>query len=456
MTKFQYSLCLITMCASINGTLTASELSNKEVEKITAYFNGYIAGDNETFSSNKTIKPSNVADIQNAVWNIWKNAVTNYDNEHLPPLQQISPEATGHMWNIPDSLEPNASMPFYWVAKSNGAPEAKLPMFIYLHGSGPKAQEWATGLILAQRFDDAPSAYFIPQIPNEGEYYRWWQKGKQFIWNQLLQQTLASDEIDANRIYLFGISEGGYGSQRLASFYADYLAGAGPMAGGEPLKNAPIENLRNTAFSLRTGDKDFGFYRNKLTGYVKRSLDSIKAVHPNEFNHYTVELIPDRGHSIDYSPTTPWLKQFIRNPYPRHISWENFEMDGQYRSGFYNLKVNRRSNADESSRTNYEMDIDNNAIDFRIDEVRYSTIETDPQWGIALDFKRSYTPASTGSITIYLNDQLVDLNKPVTLTVNGRKVFNGKVKCKLENIVNSCATFFDPARLYPASITVDL
>ena len=145
--------------------------------------------------------------------------------------------------------------------------------------------EWSTGLNICRNFDDAPSVYFIPQIPNEGEYYRWWQKAKQFAWEKLLRQSLLLGKIDPNRVYVFGISEGGYGSQRLASFYADYWAAAGPMAGGEPLKNAPAENCSNIAFSLRTGDKDTGFYRNTLTGYVLEAFDSLAHQHPGYFTH---------------------------------------------------------------------------------------------------------------------------------------------------------------------------
>ena len=59
-------------------------------------------------------------------------------------------------------------------------------------------------------------------------------------------------------------------------------------------------------------------------------------------------------------------------------------------------------------------------------------------------------------MVIYLNDELVDLSKPVTLTVNGKTAFSGKVKLEVDNIVNSCAAFFDPERLYPAAIEVDL
>jgi hypothetical protein len=229
-------------------------------------------------------------------------------------LDTLSSASTGY-WKLPDSLEPNAVMPYYWGMKGTDEIGNELPLFLYLHGSGPKEREWSTGLNICRNFDDAPSVYFIPQIPNEGEYYRWWQKAKQFAWEKLLRQSLLLGKIDPNRVYVFGISEGGYGSQRLASFYADYWAAAGPMAGGEPLKNAPAENCSNFAFSLRTGDKDTGFYRNTLTGYVREAFDSLAHQHPGYFTH-KIELIPGMGHSIDYRPTTPWLKQYVRNPYP--------------------------------------------------------------------------------------------------------------------------------------------
>ena len=65
-----------------------------------------------------------------------------------------------------------------------------ISLFLYLHGSGPKEQEWQNGLILGNIFQDAPSLYFIPQIPNEGNYYRWWQLSKQFAWEKLIRQVL--------------------------------------------------------------------------------------------------------------------------------------------------------------------------------------------------------------------------------------------------------------------------
>ena len=44
----------------------------------------------------------------------------------------------------------------------------------------------------------------------------------------------------------------------------------------------------------------------------------------------------------------------------------------------------------------------------------------------------------------------------ITVTVNGKKSFEGKIDLELKHLVNSCATFFDPNRLYPAAIEIDM
>ncbi len=170
------------------------------------------------------------------------------------------------------------------------------------------------------------------------------------------------------------------------------------MAGGEPLKNAPVENCRNTAFSLRTGANDTGFGRNTMTGYTKEAFDALAAANPGSYIHL-IELIPGAGHGIDYKPTTPWLAGHTRNPWPKRVSWENFEMDGRYRGGFHNLVVNERSNDDQSTRTHYEMAIEGNEITLDVSLVTYTTTEWHSS-GIEMKFSRDYTPADRGIVTI--------------------------------------------------------
>ena len=455
------SLLRLAIVATFLGTAfyayaaTGKIVKRKAVsQQLEEFFANRLNDAHGSFDNKLLLKHDQVEEYEKMVWSAWKHAVENDAEQKLIPLGVLDSTALGK-WNLPSQLEPNASMPYFYGKKQAPHADEPLPLFLYIHGSGPKDYEWHTGLQLAQRFADAPSAYFIPQIPNEGKYYRWWQRAKQWAWQKLLRLSLASGEIDANRIYVFGISEGGYGSQRLASFYADYWAGAGPMEGGEPLRNAPVENCADMGFSLLTGAEDRGFYRNYFTQATKQAFDSAETAHPGLFKH-RIELIPGKGHAINYNPTTPWLRQCVRNPYPKHVYWENFEMDSLYRDGFYNICVRERSNRDYSTRTYYEMDINGNTVNLKVSEVSYEITGKDPNWGIEMTFKRHYKPAHSGKITLYLNDKLVDLSKKVTVTVNGTKVFCGVPKLSLQSMANSCAAFYDPCRIYPAAIDIDI
>ena len=353
-------------------------------------------------------------------------------------------------WTLPDSLEPNAKMNFYLGVKGD-MPKEGYPVFLYLHGSGPRANEWATGLKLAKYFNDGPSMYIVPQIPQEGEWYRWWQRSKQWTWEKVLRIILSMPEVDKNRIYVFGISEGGYGSQRLASFYADYWAAAGPMAGGEPLINAPVENLAHVPLSFLTGDRDFMFYRHLLTKTTGEKLDSMQRIHPDEYVH-RVKLLEGYGHSIDYTPTTPWLAQHKRNAQPRHFLWENFEMDGLKRNAFYNLQVLEE---EDEFRTKYEFTANaDNSIDIKVDAVKYNPTWKDPRWGINMLFSKDFTPAQHGHLRIFLSDQLVDLKKKVTVRINGKEVFNGKVKGSKKNQKLAHELWGDPMRNFKHAVEV--
>lgn len=354
-------------------------------------------------------------------------------------------------WTLPDSLEPNAKMNFYLGVKGD-MPKDGYPVFLYLHGSGPREHEWANGLRLAKMFQDGPSMYIVPQIPQEGAWYRWWQRSKQWTWERILRILMSMPEVDKNRIYVFGISEGGYGSQRLASFYADYWAAAGPMAGGEPLINAPVENLAHVPLSFLTGDKDYMFYRHLLTKTTGEKLDSMQRLFPNEYKH-RVELIPDKGHSIDYTPTTPWLARHKRNAQPRHFIWENLEMDGLKRNAFYNLQVLEETDA---YRTRYEFTANaDNSIDIKVDGVKYNATWKDPHWGIDMLFSKDLTPAQHGHLRVFLSDQLVNLKKKVTVRINGKQVFCGKVKSSKKTRKLSQELWGDPMRDFKHAVEVN-
>ena len=441
--KFQLAIGALLSSLSLMGQ---SAIGAKE------HFAVRLRGDHTPFIESQKLRWSDVELFRTQVWQTWCEANRAFEEDKLPAPRPLCTDTL--LWPLPAELEPDANMPYYFGTKGD-KPENGWPLYLYIHGSGPKTHEWGTGYILCSRFEDAPSLYFIPQIPNEGSYYRWWQRAKQFAWERLLRQSFISGEVDANRVYLFGISEGGYGSQRLASFYADYLAAAGPMAGGEIPFDAPAENCSHIGFSLRTGANDYMFARDLLTARTHELFDSLQRCYPAEYRHH-IELIPGRGHGIDYSPTTPWLSHFTRVLHPRHFVWEDYPMDGIYRRGFYNIAVHRRDTIEGNERTRYEMTVEGNTIRLTIDRVNYEVTQREPRWNIPIKHTKHYTPVTEGAFTLYLSDEMVDFSQKVTLIVNGKQMYHGKLHPDMKHLVNSCATFFDPERLYAAGIEVEL
>lgn len=430
--------------------LTFSAYAQTDIKQ---HFAAHLQGDKVPYTESHRLRWRNVESQRAQVWKAWCEANHEFEEEKLPSLRPLT-DADTLLWPLPQALEPNAVMPYYYGTKGD-KPAAGWPLFLYLHGSGPKEREWSTGYVLCSRFADAPSCYFIPQIPNEGAYYRWWQRAKQFAWERLLRQAFVDGDVDPLRVYLFGISEGGYGSQRLASFYADYLAAAGPMAGGEIPSDAPAENCGHIGFSLLTGANDFMFARHLLTARTHELFDSLQRCYPTEYRH-RIELIPGRGHGIDYSPMTPWLSHFTRVVNPKHFVWEDYPMDGIYRRGFYNIAVHERDTTSGNERTRYEMSIKDNTIELTIERVAYEATQREPHWGIPIKHRKHYTPATEGKFTLYLSDDMVDLKKKVMLSVNGKQVYHGKLKADIRHMVNSCATFFDPVRVYTTAIEIEL
>lgn len=452
-----------------------------------------------TYVSDYTVSHDDVATTIARIWEEWKKSNSNFSEDGLRSTSSTLKSFPNgrYKYTIPQSLEPyvtepddpdkypgpDAQMQYYFGYKYTGPRDPKMPLFIYLHGSGGIAPSpydpndkgeinSALEVCNGSGSDDTANGikgtyglYMVPRIPNAwNTYYRWFHKSKQWVWEKILRQAFLRTYIDTDRIYFMGASEGAYGSQRLASFYADYLGGAGPMAGGEPLINAPAENLYNTYFSIITGEIDTAFDRAGLTRYVGEWLDRLQKEHPDGYEHECT-IVPGAPHVLKfnghnyYLDSAPRLVKHSRVTNPKHVRWENYAMDGRYRSGFYNLKVIQRSElnpSNELERTYYEMDIDGNNIDMKVSVVNITVDEWYPSGGVALKIHKDYTPATQGRFKIYLGDKLVDLSKEVVLTVNGRELYRGVLQPNLADMVNSCAEYYDPERVYPASIDVDL
>ena len=64
------------------------------------------------------------------------------------------------------------------------------------------------------------------------------------------------------------------------------------------------------------------------------------------------------------------------------------------------------------------------------------------------------TAENTPRLIVRLSDKLVDLDKPVSITVNGEEKFSGSVRRSAKEIIKSLGQRADPASAATASVTL--
>jgi len=131
----------------------------------------------------------------------------------------------------------------------------KYPLVLFLHGAGERGDDNQVTLVHAapdfadeQRRKQYPCYVVVPQCP-EGK--KWsdvdWSKDSSELpkeasqsmqaIKELLDEMVDSAGVDANRIYITGLSMGGYGTWDAISRYPDFFAAAAPVCGGgDPAK----------------------------------------------------------------------------------------------------------------------------------------------------------------------------------------------------------------------------
>lgn len=125
-------------------------------------------------------------------------------------------------------------------------PSRAWPLVLFLHGRGERGSDLQRltrhGLPkLIQAGHDLPFIVVSPQCPE----HSWWVHELDTL-NALLDRVTEQYRVDAKRIYLTGLSMGGFGCWHMAAAYPERFAAAVPICGGgnprnaERLKDLPI------------------------------------------------------------------------------------------------------------------------------------------------------------------------------------------------------------------------
>lgn len=104
------------------------------------------------------------------------------------------------------------------------------PLLMFLHGSGERGDK--LDLVRKHgplRFLEANNPYGFIVIAPQCPSYSFWNSRKLM---DLLEEVLSTRNVDKTRIYLTGLSMGGYGTFDLAMTYPDIFAAIAPVCGG--------------------------------------------------------------------------------------------------------------------------------------------------------------------------------------------------------------------------------
>jgi predicted peptidase len=163
------------------------------------------------------------------------------------------------------------------------------PLVLFLHGAGSVGHDLrkVKNEGLALRAEEKRAFPFVLVAPQCG--FKRWSPSTLDI---LLGQIIARYRIDANRVYLTGLSMGGYGTWSLASEHPERFAAIAPICGGG--NPALADRLRNLPIWVFHGAKDdiVGL------GESQKMVDALKAVRGDvKFTVY-----PNAGHD-SWTPT---------------------------------------------------------------------------------------------------------------------------------------------------------
>ncbi|MEH2137306.1 prolyl oligopeptidase family serine peptidase [Nostoc sp.] len=159
----------------------------------------------------------------------------------MPPLQRhvTSTDSYNYLLFLPDGLHPDGDR--------NQIQQPLLPTILFLHGAGQRGSDLDDvkkhGIAkVVEQQPDFPFIVISPQCPRR-EY-----------WNierlsNLLDEVIASCAVDPDRVYLTGLSMGGYGTWHLAAAQPERFAAIAPICGGgNPQAAGKLKNLPVWAF----------------------------------------------------------------------------------------------------------------------------------------------------------------------------------------------------------------
>lgn len=472
--------CLLTalVCAACSLTSAAQVLTEDQRDTIAAAVaeTGSVLAALKAFNVEldlpTKLSEEQVDALRDELWAAYKQGIVSADSEQSKTLGELPlsmAELIQQAENGRIAIEARAmplrefKMPFVVIRREpSGLPESGRPMFICTHGGGGKGdaagphawnvntREWQTQTQFAIRMYQPEGLYFVPRMADDRKG-RWRHAHHQDQFELAIRHGILFWDLDPNRVYKLGISQGGFASAILGVFMPDLFAGINPMAGGVGLGNPP-ENLRNLPCYTSVGEKDTMFKRAPHAIAFHERLDELREEDPEGYANH-LDLQPGRGHGIDYRPGAPWIAKHTRNPHPEVVIWTSKEQDGRRRDSMYWVEM-QGDDLKGTIALTARIDRQANRVDVTAHQLATENAKGDPTQ--IAEQEAEAVPLTNASVNILLNDKLLDLDRPVVVTCNGKDVFSGRVSRDAGTLLETLVRRGDPNYAFPVRIPIPM
>lgn len=313
-------------------------------------------------------------------------------------------------------------MPFF-IKEFGKKPATGRSLWISMHGGGGAPKQVNDSQYENQKrlYTLEEGLYLAPRAPTN-TWNLWHESHIDRLFGRLIEDLIAIEGVDPDRVYILGYSAGGDGVYQLAPRMADYLAAAAMMA-GHPNDASPL-SLRNLPFALQVGGKDAAYNRNKVAAEWGEKLDKLRKEDPDGYEHF-VKIHEDKAHwmNLEDKVALPWMAKHTRNPVPKRVVWKQASTT---HDRFYWLAV-----PPGEAKPGSLVDV----------KLAGQTVEV----GVA---------EKVSKLVIRLDDRLLDLDQPVKVTFGGKVLHEGVVPRTAATQIKTLVGRGDPKLVFDAEIAV--
>ena len=310
------------------------------------------------------------------------------------------------------------------------------------------------------QFDRIPgTSEEIALYPSGWVRAQWWFANQVENIAGILDEMKRTWNVDENRIYLTGISDGGTGTYFMAfretTPWASFLPLNGDMF---VLANPNVEadgdmfpgNAVNKPFFIVNGGKDPLY----PTAMVEPDINHLRRLGTDIVYHPQ----PEAGHNTNWWPTEKdsfekFVREHPRDSLPDRVSWETERTDRYNRAHW--LVIDALGSVAGEARLG-----DTNILEGHPDAIGEQTFPRhQPSGRVDLARTGNTVEASTRGVkafTLLLSPDEFDLNTPIKVVTNGRVAFDGKVEKRASTLLKWAARDNDRTMLFAAELTVQV